>query len=137
MEEFILSPQSAPAQFQVFYKKPLAKDDNYYGVPWNGYRWDSARGEFRDDLIEYTLFAEHDPSAAFEISQIVMPLLKDWMDVNAVNWYLPRDFYLCGLSYELSGNVKDATEIYWQLWHDFPESPYAFLAKYKLEPINP
>ena len=136
IENLLFSPQSAPAQYQVFYAKPKS-DDNYYGVPLNAYRWDSSRHKFRDDLIEYTLFVEHNPDNAVEISEVVLPVLMDWKDLDAFTWWLPRYFYLSGLSYELSGNAQKAAEVYWQLWHDYPGSQYALLARYKLVPGNP
>jgi hypothetical protein len=51
--------------------------------------------------------------------------------------YCAAFLYTMGLTYELSGDAQKATEIYWQLWHDFPESPYALMAQYKLEPVSP
>ena len=40
--------------------------------------------------------------------------------------------YLLGLAYELSGDEANAVQTYWQLWHDYPDSPYAILAGRKL-----
>ncbi|HEX6033231.1 MAG TPA: hypothetical protein VFY83_02310 [Anaerolineales bacterium] len=61
----------------------------------------------------------------------------DWKDLDAVGYWLPRYFYLCGLAYELYGDTQMAAETYWQIWHDFPDSHYARLAKFKLEPVSP
>lgn len=135
VENIVFSSEDSPPGYQVFYIKP--KLDNYYGVPWSGYRWDSDRQQFRDDLIEYELFVEHDPIKAIELAKTILPILMDWRGLDSVSYWLPRYFYLCGLSYELSGDAQKAAEIYWQLWHDFPESHYALLARYKLELINP
>lgn len=49
----------------------------------------------------------------------------------------PRYRYLLGLAYELSGDEANAVQTYWQLWRDAPQSPYASLARAKLEPVNP
>jgi tetratricopeptide (TPR) repeat protein len=133
----LFMPQSTPSQYQVFHIKPPSSGDDYFGPPWEGFRWDASRQEFRDDLLEYNLFIEHDPNKAVEIAQTILPLLSDGMDIYADAYWFPRYYYLCGLSYELSGDTQKATEIYWQLWHDFPESPYALMAQYKLEPVKP
>jgi len=136
VDNIILVPQGTPAQFQVFHTKPSLEDD-YFDPPWEGYRWDASRGEFRDDLLEYKLIVEHDPVAAAEISKIIVPLLFEGKDRYSSAWWYQRYYYLCGLSFELSGDQQKAVEIYWEIWHDFPNSPYALLARYKLEPINP
>ena len=47
------------------------------------------------------------------------------------------DVRIIGLSYELSGDQQKAAQIYWEIWHDFPDSHYALLARYKLEPVKP
>jgi tetratricopeptide (TPR) repeat protein len=129
-------PQSIPSQYQVFHLKPSSGDD-YFDPPWEGFRWDTSRHEFRDDLLEYNLFVERDPDKAVEIAQTILPLLSDGKDIYADAYWLPRYYYLCGLSYELSGDAQKAAEIYWQLWHDFPESHYARMARYKLEKVSP
>jgi hypothetical protein len=48
-----------------------------------------------------------------------------------------RYHYLLALAYELTGDETAAVQTYWQLWHDFPHSPYALMARAKLEPLNP
>jgi len=48
-----------------------------------------------------------------------------------------RLHYLQGLAYELANNERDAVNVYWQLWHDFPDSPYALIVQRKLERISP
>ncbi len=136
VEDVLFSSQDTPAQYQAFYIKPRS-DSDYYDVPWKGYRWDSDHQVFRDDLVEYMLFIEHNPDKTVEIAKIIIPLLIDWKDLDSAMIWLPRYFYLCGLSYELSGDAQKATEVYSQLWHDFPSSHYALLAKYKLEPVTP
>jgi tetratricopeptide (TPR) repeat protein len=132
----LFTPQDTPAQFHVFHTKPLSSDD-YYDPPWEGYRWDPSRHEFRDDLFDYTLFVERNPEMAVEIANKVLPLMIENKDIYADDYWFPRYYYLCGLSYEFSGDSEKAAEIYWQIWHDFPESPYALMAQDKLEPINP
>ncbi len=48
-----------------------------------------------------------------------------------------RLYYFLALSYQLSGNEQRAIETYWQLWHDYPDSPYAIMSQAKLGPISP
>jgi hypothetical protein len=136
VKKVLFPSQNTRPEYQVFFIKPDPGED-YYGVPWSGYRWDFDHQEFREDLIEYTLFTERDQEKALEISHEVTPVLMDWRDLDTVDYWLPRYFYLCGLAYEFSSDTHKAAEIYWQTWHDFPESPYALMARYKLESVSP
>ncbi len=43
--------------------------------------------------------------------------------------------YALGFAYEQQGYNNTAADIYLQLWKNYPESPYAIMAMYKLEPI--
>ncbi|MFZ6028574.1 MAG: tetratricopeptide repeat protein [Chloroflexota bacterium] len=43
-----------------------------------------------------------------------------------------RYHYLLALAYERAGDDPAAVQAYWQLWHDFPHSPYALMARAKL-----
>jgi len=136
VEKNIISNQNISPEVQIFFKHPLP--EAYYPYrPWSGYRWDAEYKNFRDDLFEYTLFVEHDFKKAAEIADVVAPLILEWADVDDFWNSRPNYLYLCGLSYELAGDKRSAAEIYWQLWHDFPESQYALMAKYKLEPVTP
>jgi hypothetical protein len=47
---------------------------------------------------------------------------------------LPRWYYLYGLVNELKGNTALAIQSYTTAWKDFPNSPYAIMAKAKLRP---
>jgi len=51
--------------------------------------------------------------------------------------YCPAFYYTLGLAYELSGEEKNAVNTYWQLWRDYPESPFSQIAQFKLEKITP
>jgi len=78
------------------------------------------------------------PEAAAEIADELLPMLDDWKEnPDASIWRLPYTYYTCGLAYQFAGKPKKATQIYWQLWHDFPDSHYARLAEFKLEPVSP
>lgn len=45
----------------------------------------------------------------------------------------PALLYLQGLSYELSGDETEAVATYLQLWRTYPDSPYVFIIRAKLE----
>jgi hypothetical protein len=44
--------------------------------------------------------------------------------------------YVTALSYEMEGQVEEAARRYWDLWHQDPQSPYAIMARAKLEVIR-
>ncbi len=135
--DYSISVQDGLPQLQVFYSTPTP--DSYYpDHPWSGYRWDAGDNEFKDDLLEYTLFVLRNPQKAAEISGKLFPFLAKWKNTPDISaWSLPYTYYLVGLSYELSGDQQRAAQVYWQLWRDFPDSQYARMARYKLEPSNP
>lgn len=105
----------------------------YHSLSWNGYRWDSLTMEFRPDLLEYELFVRKDYVKAVEMSYA-------WYDrliglAGNARYNDERAYYLAALSSELAGDSTTAAKIYWQLWQKFPGSPYAILARAKLEPV--
>lgn len=48
-------------------------------------------------------------------------------------YYRPHLWYLLGLAYEMAGDTPNAVHVYWKLWNDFSETPYALMARDKLE----
>lgn len=54
---------------------------------------------------------------------------EGYVDSTTFHTYLQ---YLLGLAYELQSDEPNAVRAYWQLWHDFPDSPYTQLARAKL-----
>jgi hypothetical protein len=100
--------------------------------PWEGYRWDSESSQFKPDLLEYELFVRKDFSRSVEVSQRVYDIVSNDKTGRLHSEY-DRIYYLTALSSELAGDVETAAGIYWQLWRDFPGSPYALMAKEKLE----
>ena len=48
----------------------------------------------------------------------------------------PLLWYLLGLSNELTGDNNQAAKAYWQVWHSYPDSPYAIMSKQKIELIK-
>ncbi len=129
-----------------------------YTPNWRRYQWNGENNDF--DLVD------EQPSTAqlqnegphFAAQQAEAKLLEDWNLTEAIpmlktvlsyhqtsgetpNWYesntRPRLFYLLALAYELTGDETNAVQTYWQLWRDHPDSPYALMARAKLELRNP
>ncbi len=143
LRDFVISNTNSLPQFQVFY---TMSENDLPELPWMGGRWDTKQNAFANDLLEYTLFVLHEPQKAVEIVDRILPLLQDlknaFLQKDKDIYYftmgpLPYTYYLAGLSYELSGDQQKAAQVYWQLWHDFPDSPYAIMAQYKLESVRP
>jgi hypothetical protein len=87
-------------------------------------------------LAEKTLFEEHNPAGAIEPIQCLLddqcaPLNKQPDDLKH---YVE---YLLGLAYEQKGDDAKAVQAYWQLWHDYPQSPFAYVAQRKLKSASP
>src|SRR4030095_4268378 len=108
----------------------------YPDHPWAGYRWDANENEFKDDLLEYDLFILHDPNEALKIANQLLLSLDEWPK-DYESYLFPYTYYVVGLTYELSGDQQKAAQVYWEIWHDFPASPFAVLAKYKLVKVEP
>jgi len=128
--------------------KLIVQYDGSEGV----YIWDDAAGRlapigYSPELVEENIsqaeraiYIEDDPSQAIEI---LTNLLKGRVVENyAWAWYegytnpprvRPYAEYLLGLAYERAGNPDNAAQAYWQLWRDFPSSPYSLAAQRKLE----
>ena len=104
-----------------------------YSAVWDGYRWNPLTREFQSDLSEYELFIRKDFARSVEVSHYEYGRLSG---MTANTWFdYGHAYYLAALSSELAGDSKTAAKIYWQLWQKFPGSPYAILAKAKLEPV--
>jgi hypothetical protein len=105
---------------------------SYRPIVGRTYKWNEEIGEFIfTDRIEEELFANKNSSSAIPlINEVVSYLIRE--EGEHYN-YLPRFFYLLGLAHELSGDNVSAVDTYWRIWHDFSDSPYAIMARYKLE----
>jgi hypothetical protein len=137
VKNFVEADHNSLPEVQLFFSKP-SPDDYFPDHPFDGYRWSTSDEEFMNDLLEYYLFMLRDPQKAAELAEQLLPLLEEWKKIPDTElWRMPYDYYLAGLSYELSGDQEKAAQIYWQLWHDFPDSHYARLAEFKLEPASP
>jgi hypothetical protein len=77
---------------------------------------------------ESLLFTENRPmQAIFLLNAVTTEPVQDYERFSR-----PRCHYLLGLAYELVGDSQNAVNAYWQLWHDYPDSPYVLLARAKL-----
>jgi hypothetical protein len=47
-----------------------------------------------------------------------------------------RLYYLLGLAYELVSDDQNAVKAYWQLWRDYPDSPYVLMVRAKIKPVE-
>lgn len=119
--------------FQVFYEAPMDENQWWIKSPWLGYRWASEENTFTSDLVEYMIFEENDPEGVIDLLKPILPLFNNW----DVDWSHDgaKLYYLHGLAYELTGDEANAVQTYWTLWRKYPESPYAVMARYKLEPM--
>lgn len=90
-------------------------------------------------IAEQTLLETSDLPKALELlqSQLAKSLTEPDDDRNHLPRIRPRLLYLLGLAHELSGHEREAVQAYWQLWHDYPDSPYTLMARRKLEVIEP
>jgi hypothetical protein len=103
-----------------------------YMRPWVVYRWDVQADRIQEvDRLAEMILTDRNPAAALPILQQTLA------DLNSVAEPVDVDRYTCllGLAYELSGDAPHAVQTYLQLWRDYPGSPYALIARAKLEPI--
>lgn len=136
VSNFVLFDTDSLPSFSFDFIEP--KPEVYYPtMPWEGYRWDVEQNKFQNDLFEYTIFVLKDTDKAVEMANNLIIKMDLWTKNQVDSWSFPRYYYLCGVAYELFGDNDRAAEIYWRLWHDYPESQYALLASYKLEPSAP
>ncbi len=120
---------------------------NYTG--WaTTYTWDNTQNnlvpsgfvpELQEENVskaEQALFFDQRPDIAIAILTEIFkqPIIEsgfyDDTIIQPLHSYLQ---YLLGLAYERSGDQADAVQAYWQLWHDYPASPYSLAAQSKLE----
>ena len=116
------------------------------------YMWDAAQKKivptgFAPELqeentakAEQALYIDNDPG---KVVEILRSLLEEHVYEN-FDWMWMEDYinpprlrpyllYLLGLAYERSGDETNAVQAYWQLWHDYPASPYSLAAQSKLD----
>jgi hypothetical protein len=96
--------------------------------------WTSSEQELAIIQIEQALFEAGDfIQAKTALNELLAKSLFDSSGLNLIKAYLT---YLLALTNELSGDEETAVNLYWQLWHDYPDSPYSLNARRKLERIE-
>lgn len=97
--------------------------------------WTSAEQELAIIQIEQALFEAGDfIQAKTALNELLAKnLFNSSGSKNLIKAYLT---YLLALTNELSGDEETAVNLYWQLWHDYPDSPYTLNARLKLERIE-
>jgi hypothetical protein len=96
--------------------------------------WPFAQQEQAIAQIERTLFDDVD----FGQARVALLDLLDTNLIGPENGTEVRTHlrFLLALTYELSGNENTAVDLYWQLWNEFPDSPYTLVIRHKLELIE-
>jgi hypothetical protein len=91
------------------------------------------------DDAESKLLAGRPAADVFDSLRITSLMVEELHKLQLYNRFygsdpLPRWYYWCGLVNELEGNTDLAVQDYTTAWKDFPNSPYALMAKAKLQP---
>ncbi len=103
---------------------------NDWNNPWQVYRWDAQAETFSAvNRLKEMMFFEHNPAGVIPIVPKILNELKSVEQPDRESYYT----YLLALAYDLTGDEASAVQTYWQLWRDYPESPYALIARAKLE----
>lgn len=88
----------------------------------------SDRTELELDYLEVTLLTGGDP--AFVKNELIV--LRTSPHFTCSYLLCPRFLYLLGLASELSNDEFAAVVAYLELWREYPDSPYATMARFKL-----
>lgn len=87
-------------------------------------------GTSRYDLVEWAKVMMFEEERFEDVATMLSYYLANYeVEMSEVR-------YLLALAYELSGQEQRAVETYWKLWHDFPESSFAVMARRKLVPAK-
>jgi hypothetical protein len=124
VESFQVDPQAN--EIKVAYL-PGAYDPHY-----DIYVWQEGLGNFLNiSLVERLLFEQGNPEEAIRVIQGEISTL------DPERYDYPADasrlYYLLGLAYELQGNPSAAVDAYLKVWREFPGSPYALMAREKIQ----
>lgn len=104
--------------------------------PWQAELWPFAENGFfsyLDTLNEQVLTAEQPFTLPTELTTLINALPATNPDAQPVIQHLT---YLLGYYYELRGEAATAVTTYLTLIHQYPTSPWAWLAWARLEPAN-
>jgi hypothetical protein len=121
---------------------------NEYDFRVRDFRWNEQTRSFETgDPIASLLFSQ-------EVSPAIIATLQQlYQEVSAyyqIIERLPDDcyggtyideraklLYAIGQVYEFTGDEVNAVQTYWRVWTEFPGTPYAIMARAKLEPVSP
>jgi hypothetical protein len=84
---------------------------------------------------ERLLFEQNDPQAALAILSTLLgedTQLVEWPGSGGLPHVRPYLQYLLGLAYEMSGDERNAAQVYWELWNSYPLHPLSYVVQQKL-----
>jgi hypothetical protein len=107
----------------------------YPQLPWSRFHWNARTQTFDEVSIENLLFTEKNPETVVNLLDDVLQLMIAWEKSPYTDKSeLPHFYYSAALAYELAGDENKAVELYYYVWSKFPDSHYALMAHYRLEP---
>ena len=103
-----------------------------YNTYYDVYAWREGLDKFLNiSQVERLLFEQENPAEAIRATQAELsnfdPEGYDYQNDAS------RLYYMLGLAYELQGNPAAAVEAYLKVWREFPDSPYALMAREKIQ----
>ncbi|MEN8242364.1 MAG: tetratricopeptide repeat protein, partial [Chloroflexota bacterium] len=112
------------------------------------FSWDQQTKSFVDADVVSNLISNQNLSS--ETINILQHLFQDFCEYYKIIDRLPeyyqggesRDYqakllYAIGLVYQFNGDTTNAIQTYYRVWTEFPGTPYALMARAKLEPLSP
>lgn len=102
--------------------------DNYNDI----YQWKDRLANFLNiSQVDRLLFDQKNPGEAISVIQAKLS------NINPDSYNYENDasrlYYMLGLAYELQGNSYAAVETFLKVWREFPSSPYALMAREKIQ----
>ncbi len=100
-------------------------------------------GVFDEKVVE-SMIVELSETHDFQIAEDLIQLMRRWPDYECeeeeeffpLHYHCKDIFlskYVTGLAYELVGREKEAVQIYYDLWQNHPNTPFAMMARAKLQ----
>lgn len=120
---------------QIFYTTSDSMIDGYATFGIKG-PYEEKPDQNKERLPEQILASSEENLLAGQDPAMIRTVLLDFQKSNMLNCkegeHCMRLLYLLGLSSELSDDHPNASDYYFQLWRNYPESLYAVLARLKL-----
>jgi hypothetical protein len=125
-----------------------ACDSDYYNFWVENFGWNEQTSSFeKGDPIANLLFSQNvSPSTISTLQhlyqdvsvhyQLIERLPEDCYGGTYID-YRAKLLYAIGLAYELNGDTANAIQTYYRVWAEHPGTPYAIIARAKLEPLSP